>query len=290
MGTDGNIAAIEKMNPGVILGVPSFVYHVLLTAKQQGRKLSSINKVVLGAAAVTPAFKLKIVELLEAMGAKNVRVFGTYGFTEARAAWAECPTENDRSSGYHLYPDKEIFEIIDPKTGETLADDADGEIVYTSIDSRASCVVRHRTGDFVKGGITWEPCPHCKRSVPRLLSDITRLSDQQELHFSKIKGSLVNFGNFDATFSEMPQIEEWQIELCKKNNDPFEIDELVVYICAEAGCNTVKLAEDITKRLLVTTEVRPNRVEFIPMDVMVKRLELETSNKEKRILDNRPKG
>jgi hypothetical protein len=38
-----------------------------------------------------------------------------------------------------------------------------------------------------------------------------------------------------------------------------------------------------------TTELAPNEVKFIGLKEMVKRLELETANKEKRILDIRPK-
>jgi hypothetical protein len=42
--------------------------------------------------------------------------------------------------------------------------------------------------------------------------------------------------------------------------------------------------------MVAITEVTPNEIRFIGMDEMVKRLELETANKEKRILDNRPKS
>ncbi len=193
------------------------------------------------------------------------------------------------SSGYHLYPDKEIFEIIDPKTGEVKGEGEDGEIVYTSIDSRGSCVIRYRTGDFVKGGITWEPCPHCKRTVPRLSSDITRISDVKDVHISKVKGSLVNFSNFAVCLSEFKDIDEWQIELCKKDDDPFEVDELIVYLTCKDSVNRTTLTESVKQKLLNMTEVSPNQVVFIPIADMIKRLELETANKEKRIIDRRPK-
>ncbi|MCC6758937.1 MAG: phenylacetate--CoA ligase family protein [Candidatus Omnitrophica bacterium] len=288
-GTDGNISAILKMKPSVVLGVPSYVYHVLRQAKEQGHKMESVKKVVLGAARVSSAFKLKLEELLASMGATDVSVFGTYGFTEARCAWAECPSSNNMSSGYHLYPDKEIFEIIDPQTGEVKGEGEDGEIVYTSIDSRGSSVIRYRTGDFAKGGITWAPCPHCKRTVPRLSSDITRISDVKDVHISKVKGSLVNFSNFSVCLSEFKEIEEWQIELCKKDNDPYEVDELIVYLTCKDSVNRSTLTETVKQRLLNMTEISPNQVVYIPIEEMVKRLELETANKEKRIIDKRPK-
>ena len=171
---------------------------------------------MLGAARVTPAFKAKVVELLASMGASNVSVFGTYGFTEARSAWAECPVGPQGSSGYHLYPDKEIFEIVDPKTGEVKKREKTESWSLRPSTLRASVVIRYRTGDFVKGGIAYDPCPHCGFTVPRISSDITRLSDIKDLHLSKIKGALVNLSHFDAIFSEIEAVDEWQVEIKKE--------------------------------------------------------------------------
>ncbi len=227
---------------------------------------------------------------MEAAGASPVSILGTYGFTEARSAWAECPTSLDVSSGYHLYPDKEIFEVVDPHTGEAKKEGEDGDLVYTAIDARASVVIRYRTGDFVKGGITSEACPHCGSTVPRISSDITRLSDIKGLQLSKIKGALVNLSHFDALFSEIPSVEEWQVEIKKKNDDKFEVDEMIVYVCARDGSDKSPPMEDqIRKKILLTTEITPNAIHVLTREEMVKRLDLETANKEKRILDKRPK-
>lgn len=288
LGTDGNISALLKMKPAVLLGVPGYVYHVLREAKERGCQMTFMKKVVLGAARLGEGFKEKLVELLEAMGARDVSVFGTYGFTEARCAWAECPTGIGVSSGYHLYPDKEIFEVVDPDTGEVKAEGEDGELVYTSIDARGSVVLRYRTGDFVKGGIIHEPCPHCGRHVPRISSDITRLSDVKDLQLSKIKGSLVNLNNFASALSEIKSVDEWQIELRKRNDDPFEVDEVVVFVCMKSGGDRARLEDEIRRKILLSTEVAPNEIHFIERREMVKRLELETANKAKRIVDTRP--
>ncbi|MEI6437299.1 MAG: AMP-binding protein [Candidatus Omnitrophota bacterium] len=290
MGTEGNLTAIKRTKPSVILGVPSYIYHMVRVAQERKYDLSYIKKVVLGAGRVTAEYKLKLSTMLADCGAKDVLIFGTYGFTEARMAWAECPTDNKLSSGYHLYPDKEIFEIIDPKTGTVLDDGADGEIVYTPLDSRASVILRYRTGDFVKGGISHEPCPHCGRMTLRLSSDISRLSDIKGLELAKIKGVLVNMDHFAQALNGMPEIDEWQIEIRKHNNDPHDSDELVVYVAHRKELNEAAFADQLKDRLMGTTELAPNEVKFIPLAEMVKRLELETANKEKRILDNRPKS
>ena len=289
MSSEGNVAALLRMKPSVLLGVPSYIYHVLRLAKDKGYEMGFLKKIVLGAARVSDAFKVRLTNLLLSMGAKDVFVFGTYGFTEARSAWVECPTQAGISSGYHLYPDKEIFEIVDPKTGENKMEGQDGELVYTSLDSRGSVVIRYRTGDFVKGGITYEPCPYCKMTVPRISSDITRLSDVKDLKLSKIKGTLVNLDNLTSVLTEFDEIIEWQIEVRKKSNDPFEVDELVIYACVKDGVNKEDLAANMKKSILLATEVTPNEVIFLSLAEIIKRLELETASKEKRILDSRPK-
>ena len=289
MGTEGNIAVIQKLKPSVVLGVPGYIYHVLSEAVDRKCDFHFIQKVVLGAARVTPAFKAKVLELLAAMGARNVSVFGTYGFTEARSAWAECPAGPQGSSGYHLYPDKEIFEIVDPKTGEVKKEGEDGELVFTAIDARASVVMRYRTGDFVKGGISYGPCPHCGSTVPRISSDITRLSDIKDLRLSKIKGTLVNLSHFDAIFSEIEAVDEWQVEIKKKNDDRFDVDEVAIYLCGHPGADQTQVESQLRKKLLLATELAPNAIHWIPRPELIKRLELETANKEKRIVDRRPK-
>ncbi len=289
MGTEGNMIAVMRIKPSVILGVPSYIYHLVRFAQEKGHDLSFVKKIILGAAKVTPAYKEKLAQMLASQGARDVSIFGTYGFTESRTAWAECPAGHHESSGYHLYPDKEIFEVIDPQTGEVKAEGEDGELVYTPLDSRASVVLRYRTGDVVKGGIVYGTCPFCKRPTLRMSSDISRLSDTKDVQLSKVKGTLVNFSHFGEVLNDIAAIDEWQIEICKKHNDPFEVDEFVIYVTPKKGADTTALAEEIRNKIIGATEISPNEIKFVSLSEIVKRLELETANKEKRILDMRPK-
>lgn len=290
MGTEGNLIALSRTRPSVILGVPSYIYHLVRFAQERNTDLSFIKKVVLGAAKVTEGYKQKLAQMLAECGAKNVFIFGTYGFTEARAAWAECPTQDHISSGYHLYPDKEIFEVIDPQTGEVKGEGEDGELVYTALDARASVVLRYRTGDFVKGGIRYGQCPYCGRATLILSSDISRLSDTKDLNLSKIKGMLVNLNHFAEVLNSLPEIDEWQLEIRKHNNDPFDSDEIIIYITPKKDVNEQSFSNMLKDKLVAATELAPNEIRFIPLAEIIRRLELETANKEKRILDTRPKS
>jgi phenylacetate-CoA ligase len=115
------------------------------------------------------------------------------------------------------------------------------------------------------------------------------LSDNKDIQLSKVKGTLVNLSHFAEVLNDIPQVDEWQLELRKHKNDPYEVDEMAVYVTPQAGANQSALAQLIKDKLIGATEVSPNEIKFIPLDEMIKRLELETANKEKRILDSRPK-
>ena len=214
-------------------------------------------------------------------------MLGTYGFTEARAAWAECQTGIDISSGYHTYPDKEVFEVIDPDTGEVKREGEDGELVYTSIDARGSTVLRYRTGDFAKGGILYSPCPHCGRTVPRISSDIVRRSNVKEMQLSKIKGSLVNLNALEHILDGDENINEWQIEIAKKDDDQYEVDVLILYVNLLKGVNKEKFQKTLNEKVFATADVSFNKIVFVDKDEILKRIKIEYEVKAKKIIDKR---
>ena len=198
MGTSGNLRLLQKMNTTVILGTPGYIYHLLKEGAASDARMPNVNLVVLGAEKVTPGLKAKMAEALAAMGAKDVVISGTYGFTEARMAFSECPAKHDESPGYHIYPDLGVFEVIDPKTLEPVKEGETGELVYTPIAGHGTVVMRYRTGDLAVGGVTWEPCPWCKRTLPRISSELRRSSDQKALELTKIKGTLVDLSSMGS--------------------------------------------------------------------------------------------
>ncbi|MCU0867299.1 MAG: phenylacetate--CoA ligase family protein, partial [Planctomycetes bacterium] len=223
------------------------------------------------------------------VGARNVRIFGTYGFTEARMAFAECPTKDNAYTGYHLYPDLAIFEVIDPVTGEVLPEGHDGELVFTPLNARASTVFRYRTGDRVRGGLRWDPCPHCGRTVPRISSDLTRESSLKDLQLLKVKGTLVNLEDCAVLLGSMPEVEEWQIELRKKDDDPLEVDELIVHLALKSGTDELRTAATVRDLFHTRLELTPNQVKFLGLESMLRQIGMETEMKERRFVDQRPK-
>jgi phenylacetate-CoA ligase len=288
MGTRRIIGATQSIKPVGITGMPGYVYHMLRTAREIEADMSSVRLVVLAGDRIPKGMKEKIREFLQDMGASDVFVVGTFGFTEGRKAYSECVPE--ASSGYHLYPDMDYFELIDPDTEEPVAEGEDGEIVYTCLDGRGTCVVRFRTGDYVRGGIVNDPCPDCGRRVPRLASDISRTGKVVGFSLIKLKGALVDQGAFQSVLENIDEVKEWQVEISKAEGDPYEVDVLDVYVTLSEGADRDRVGAAIDSGFLLETEVRPNNIEFLAADQLVDRLRTKSGMKELHVVDSRPKG
>lgn len=289
MGSAASIKVAERIQPTVIIGVPGFVYHVLREAREKSANLAKVKLVILGAEKVTPGMKEKMAESLGACGAKDVVISGTYGFTEARMAMSECPASNADSPGYHLYPDLGVFEVIDPQSGKVLGPGETGELVYTALLGHGTALLRYRTGDVAVGGIQWEPCRFCGRNVPRIGSELKRSSEQKAMSLTKIKGTLVDLSAIGAFLSNLQEVEEWQVVLKKKNDDPYELDEFVLRVALRVGLESADFERRIKPEMAEAVEVAPNRIEFHTTREMLELLGMETEMKEKRFLDLRPK-
>ncbi len=292
LGTERILSAIQRLGGCVLAGTPGYVYHLLREARDNGLQLPTLHTLVLGAERVSPAQRARLASLAPDLGIENLSVLATYAFTEGRIAWPECrPPEMAGAApslGYHLFPDMEIIELVDPETGHPVGAGEDGEIIYTSLDWRGTALLRFRTGDLARGGISYEPCPNCKRLTPRLSGDIVRLSDYKEFELTKLKGTLIDLNAFYPILSGYKDILEWQLEIRKANNDPFDLDELHLYLAPTEGASKNKIKEEVASRIQRELEITPTKISFTNLPKLLKQLGMETESKELRIIDRRP--
>lgn len=277
MGTGKIITTLEKMKPTVLVVMPGYGYHLLKEAGQQGRNISDLKYIIFGGERVSAGLRQKIKQLFP-----NVTILSTYAFTEAKTAWAQCRED----SYYHTYPDLEYIELVDEE-GKRVPEGQPGEIVYTNLSWRGSMVMRYRTGDLCQG-MFYDPCEHCGRTVPRLHFDIQRKSEFKELQLSKVKGELVNLNAFYHAMNDIDTIDEWQVELKKKDNDQYEVDEVHVNITCKHDENCDRCKIIVEKKVTDHVGVAPT-VNMYAREVLLEKLGMEKELKEKRIIDNRIK-
>lgn len=291
MGTEGNLRILIKLRPQILVAMPTFLYHVLSLAADTGQRIEGLRLLVLGGEKVPDGTRRKLGELCTRLGSPGVRIMATYGFTEAKLAWSECPvTPGDAPPGYHLYPDLGIIEIIDPATGRVVPDGTGGEIVWTPLEQRGTAVLRYRTGDQCEHGLSWEPCPCCGRRMPRLCGRISRVSDVRALRFQKIKGTLLDFNALEHALDDLPGIATWHMELRKKNDDPLELDELILHVAREPAADEHALEKTIRELLPAHFEITPNRIHFRSAEELRELQKVGVALKEQKVVDNRPKS
>jgi len=291
MGTEGNLRLMRKLNPDAIIGVPTFIYHLFQQALEANVRCENLKRIVLGGEKTSDGLRRKLYDMARALGARDPNVLATYGFTEAKLAWAECPFPHDQpSGGYHLYPDLAIVEIVDPQSGRVVPPGQPGEIVFTPLEARGSVVLRYRTGDYLDGGLTYEPCPHCGRCLPRLVGNISRASEIKEMNFDKLKGTLVDFNQLEHVLDDAPHVGAWQLELRKAGNDPLELDELVLHVQKTSPVTDAQLTRELQERFFHQTEIHPNRIVFHDAAEIRQLQGVGVQIKEQKIVDHRPKA
>ncbi|MGF1656996.1 MAG: phenylacetate--CoA ligase family protein [Verrucomicrobiales bacterium] len=289
MGTEGNIRMMKKIQPDVMIGMPTFLYHLMNEAVEDGHTNPNLKKLVLGGEKAPQGLRRKLKELAAKLGAKQVDVIATYGFTEAKMAWIECPgSEGEKHTGYHVSPDQAIIEVVDPKTGDPVEEGQSGEIVFTPLQARGSVVMRYRTGDLISGGLHYETCPHCGRTMPRLVGTISRVSEVREMNLAKLKGTLLDFNELENLLDDTPGVGSWQIEIRKLHDDPMEIDEVILHLEDPGESEQGDVEDRVRRRFVAYTETQPNRIEFHSASGMRKLHGVGEQLKEQKLVDHRP--
>jgi len=132
-----------------IAGIASYALHLANVARKMGIEPAELDvrNGIFGAEMFTKATKERI------MKEWNMDVHDIYGLTEmcGPGVSADC----DEHDGLHLWEDHFLPEIIDPKTGERLEKEEEGELVLTTLTKEGMPIIRYRTRDitFIYDGI-----------------------------------------------------------------------------------------------------------------------------------------
>ncbi|WP_124327926.1 phenylacetate--CoA ligase family protein [Desulfonema ishimotonii] len=152
-----------------------------------------------------------------------------YGLSEVPgpAIAFEC----EHRQGLHISDDHFLPEIIDPGTGAVLPEGEAGELVLTSLTTRAFPLIRFRTGDRAR--LIQEPCK-CGRPMIRMEWLEGRTDDMLnvngvKVHQDQITGRLKDALGFVPTFRhylrKQPD-EKNLLEICIAVNDKLFSDEI----------------------------------------------------------------
>ncbi|HEU0147281.1 MAG TPA: phenylacetate--CoA ligase PaaK, partial [Bradyrhizobium sp.] len=163
--TEKQVQLIQDFKPDIIMVTPSYMLNIVEEFLRQGVDASecSLRVGIFGAEPWTDSMRAEI-EARAGIDAVDI-----YGLSEVMGPGvaSECVESKDGPVIWedHFYP-----EIIDPETGQLLADGEEGELVFTSLTKEALPMVRYRTRDLTR------LLPPTSRSMRRM-GKITGRSD-----------------------------------------------------------------------------------------------------------------
>ncbi len=267
--TARQVTLIEDFRASTIMVTPSYMLSILDEYRAQGLdpRESPLQVGIFGAEPWTNAMRSEIEE------AFDMHAVDIYGLSEVMGPGVanECVETKD---GLHIWEDHFYPEIINPETGQPVADGERGELVFTSLTKEAFPIIRYRTRDLTR------LLPGTARSMRRM-EKITGRSDDMMI----LRGVNVFPTQIEEQILKVPGLSpHFHVELVREGR----MDEMVVHVEATAGeasdearkANASSLRDLIKDIVGVTVRVDVGAPETIA----------RSQGKAQRIVDNRPKS
>ena len=141
--TPRQVTLINDFKPTTIMVTPSYMLNILEQFHKQGLdpRESSLQVGIFGAEPWTNAMRTEV------EAAFDMHAVDIYGLSEVMGPGVanECVETKD---GLHIWEDHFFPEIIDPQTGDPVAEGEIGELVFTTLTKEGLPMIRYRTRDL----------------------------------------------------------------------------------------------------------------------------------------------
>jgi phenylacetate-CoA ligase len=254
--TERQVQLIADFKPEIIMVTPSYMLAIADEMERQGfdPKKSSLRIGIFGAEPWTNEMRQSIERRI------GFDAIDLYGLSEVMGPGVaqECAETKD---GLTIWEDHFYPEIIDPETGETVAEGERGELVFTALTKEALPIIRYRTRDLTR------LLPPTARSMRRM-EKVTGRSDDMLI----IRGVNVFPSQVEELILKTAGLSpHYVLEVSKQG----PLDHLAVVVEGTAE-GAAALAHSIKAYVGVSAEVRNGTVE-------------RSIGKAKRVIDKRPK-
>jgi len=266
--TERQVHLIADFKPDVIFVTPSYMLAILDEFRAQGLdpRRSSLKIAMCGAEPWTNAMRAEIED------AFDLHAIDNYGLSEIIGPGVSCECIESKD-GPHIWEDHFYPEVIDPATGQVLADGEAGELVFTTLTKEAMPIVRYRTRDLSR------LLPGTARSMRRMEKVTGRSDDMMTVRGVNVFPSQIE----EIIVKDQRLAPHFVIELRRADR----LDEITVVVEARADADAAifatcegDLAQRIKALIGVTATVRmvsPGTVE-------------RSIGKARRVIDLRPKS
>lgn len=270
--TKRQLQTMKDYRTTVVHITPSYLLHIQDKMAEYDVKPGDLflEKAFLGAEPYSENTRLKLEDMY------GIDAYNSYGLSEMNGPGAafECVCKEDM----HVWEDAYVLEIIDPATGDVLADGEQGEVVLTNLVRTAMPLLRYRTRDLAY--VHTEPCK-CGRTHRRLSRIMGRTDDMLI-----INGVNVFPSQIEEVVMAVPEVgTNYRIVVDKAG----ALDKLIVQVeiyqkmfTGEAeAIETLRhsIKEKLRASITINPVVELHEPGFLPA----------FEGKAKRVLDNRPK-
>lgn len=211
--TKRQLQLMKDFGTTIVHATPSYMLHIHSKLQEHGLSLKDLRlkKAYLGAEPYSENTRKKIEKLFK------IDAYNSYGLSEMNGPGVafECIHKH----GMHVWEDSYILEIINPKTGESLPEEKEGEIVFTNIRRHATPLLRYRTRDLA---YVYKGQCRCRRTFRRI-SRITGRTDDMLI----VNGVNVFPSQIEEVVMRIPEVgNNYQVYLEKDG----ALDKLIVKV------------------------------------------------------------
>jgi phenylacetate-CoA ligase len=268
--TERQIELMQDLGSTAIACTPSYLLYMGEVAEKMGvsiKKDTQLKAGILGAEPWTERMRLRIEDWL------GIKAFDIYGTSELSGPmFTECSEQN----GFHIWSDMALTEIIDPKTGETVAPGEKGELTITILQKEALPMIRYRIGDITS--MDEDVCP-CGRTHPRVQRIQGRVDDMLIIRGINVFPSQVEYA-----LMAIPEVgQHFQIVVDRKG----ALDDMLVRV----ELNKESFSDKITDLMIIKEGIEHKLRNALNVNAEVELVEPGSlpryEGKSKRVLDRR---
>jgi phenylacetate-CoA ligase len=143
--TEKQVQLIRDFEPDIIMVTPSYMLAILDEVRRQGidPRSTSLRIGIFGAEPWGDGMRAEI------ESAFDIDACDIYGLSEVMGPGVAQEFASTKD-GPTIWEDHFIAEIVDPASGQVVADGEQGELVFTSLTKEAMPVIRYRTRDLTR--------------------------------------------------------------------------------------------------------------------------------------------
>lgn len=233
--TKRQIMIMQDFGSTVLTCTPSYSLFMAEEARAEGVDFKKL-KLRVGIFGAEPWSEAMRGEIEEKLGLAAIDIYGLSEIMGPGVA-IECI---EAKKGLHIWEDHFIPEIINPDTGERVAEGERGELVITTITKQGIPLIRYRTRDITS--LSYEPCI-CGRTHAR----ITRMSGRSD-DMMIIRGVNVFPSQIEAVLFGIEGVEPHYL-LIVDRTDNLDTLEVQVEVDERLFSDEVKILQRLSKQI-----------------------------------------